>query len=400
MNMRNVWVLAGATVALGGASPAWAGTVHISTFPAGGTVYIDGVTTGRITPTTYEDLPEGTYALRIDPRVSGWEAVEVTLTVGPCTEWLSLGLVPSLQSGAVGPQGPAGPAGVAGPMGPAGPPGVDGVGGDPAEVAAAIVADPVLRAALAAPPGPRVRYVETPTARCALGLVEGWVDCVGEPGFQAIGYGFPAHRHYVELALATANRGDHACARRRGGNIDCWGYGAAEFNSPPYSRIAAIGNRLCTLDAQGVAECISAISLTSISLGTGVTSLEPHQTTNYQAVCATNSSEVVCLTQVPGRPLVSTTVNASGPHAVHVDVTSGAVYLCALSTTGRITCNTRSPTTSTRYVAVVEGPAGIACAARENGVVDCYDMRTGDPANYRGLGIYPDVEIVPGPPRL
>jgi hypothetical protein len=134
--IRSLLPKIGLVLLLGGASAlcyGQNGVLQVTSFPNGVEVWVDGSTTGKVTPMSIA-LAVGTHVVTASPS-NGWqpETRNVTITTGGNT--LALTLVPVVTQGPAGPQGPAGlqgpkgDTGVAGPQGPKGDTGAAGVQG-------------------------------------------------------------------------------------------------------------------------------------------------------------------------------------------------------------------------------------------------------------------------------
>ena len=134
--------------------------LKVSSFPAGAAVFIDGVSTGKVTPMS-ASLTLGTHVVMI--RVVGstlWQVETRTITILPGNNELTVTMVPVLTTGPAGPagpagpQGPQGPQGIVGPAGPAGPAGPEGPQGPPGEQGEAGATGPAGPAGPMGPEGP------------------------------------------------------------------------------------------------------------------------------------------------------------------------------------------------------------------------------------------------------
>ena len=117
------------------ASPAFAqntsGSLKVTSYPTGATVWIDGVDTGKVTPMS-ESVTIGQHTVVVSVPNSGWNPDTRVVTVVAGNNDLSVTLLPTVTTGPQGPPGPAGPggpAGATGPQGPAGPTGATGAAG-------------------------------------------------------------------------------------------------------------------------------------------------------------------------------------------------------------------------------------------------------------------------------
>jgi hypothetical protein len=111
------------------------GGVFVTSFPDGAHVLIDGKDTQHITPMELHGIVAGSHTITVSVG-PGWNPDTRTINVlgsdvsGRYRDThISVVLVPSITTGAIGPVGPQGPAGVAGPQGPAGASGTVGPGG-------------------------------------------------------------------------------------------------------------------------------------------------------------------------------------------------------------------------------------------------------------------------------
>ena len=117
-----------AFLALFGAS-ARGQSLHVTSFPDGANILIDGIDTGKVTPGQYS-VPMGphTVTVRLDAS-TGWSSDTRTVNVVSGENFHAVTLLPALTTGPPGPQGPPGPAStVPGPQGPQGIPGLSIVG--------------------------------------------------------------------------------------------------------------------------------------------------------------------------------------------------------------------------------------------------------------------------------
>ena len=116
------------------------GSLKVTSFPDGATVIVDGVATGRVTPTSI-NLPVGDHAVSIAAG-AGWSPETRIVTIRTGLNELSVTLLPILVAGPQGPPGIQGPTGATGATGatgntgatgetgPQGPPGPQGPKGD------------------------------------------------------------------------------------------------------------------------------------------------------------------------------------------------------------------------------------------------------------------------------
>jgi len=106
--------------------------LHVTSFPSGAHVSVDGVDTHKRTPLRLE-VRTGKHKVRVFVPESGWNAVTHTVAVVPGDNDLDVALLPAVGlsglPGPAGPQGPQGPKGATGAQGPAGPTGPQGPSG-------------------------------------------------------------------------------------------------------------------------------------------------------------------------------------------------------------------------------------------------------------------------------
>jgi hypothetical protein len=126
------------------------GIVHVSSFPSGAEILLDGANTGKVTPATLS-VATGAHQLTVEAAGSGWQPSSETITVVAGSNMESLTLLPVLTQGARGPQGPAGPSGPTGATGPTGPTGATGSAG---QTGSAGAAGPTGPTGAAGPTGP------------------------------------------------------------------------------------------------------------------------------------------------------------------------------------------------------------------------------------------------------
>jgi hypothetical protein len=98
------------------------GLLKITSYPTGAQVSIDGVATGKITPTS-ASVALGEHTVTVSVPGSGWNPDTRLVTVVSGNNDLSVTLLPVVTVGPQGPPGPAGPQGPQGLAGPAGPAG-------------------------------------------------------------------------------------------------------------------------------------------------------------------------------------------------------------------------------------------------------------------------------------
>ena len=99
-------------------------SLHVTSFPDGANVLIDGVDTRKVTPMSV-GLEAGTHTVVVQlSNLTGWNVDQRTVTIVNGENYLSVTLLPTLTTGPPGPQGPAGPEGPQGLIGPQGIPGL------------------------------------------------------------------------------------------------------------------------------------------------------------------------------------------------------------------------------------------------------------------------------------
>jgi hypothetical protein len=101
------------------------GSLKVTSYPSGAHVAVDGVDTGKTTPTTLS-LTEGDHTVAVSLPNSGWNPDTRVITISSGNNDLSVTLLPTLTTG---PQGPTGPQGLPGPPGPQGETGPQGATG-------------------------------------------------------------------------------------------------------------------------------------------------------------------------------------------------------------------------------------------------------------------------------
>jgi len=86
-------------------------SLHVTSFPDGANVLIDGVDTRKVTPMSV-GLEAGTHTVVVQlSNLTGWNVDQRTVTIVNGENYLSVTLLPTLTTGPPGPQGPAGPEG-------------------------------------------------------------------------------------------------------------------------------------------------------------------------------------------------------------------------------------------------------------------------------------------------
>lgn len=123
---RIVWLaIIAATLCLLGAPAALrAQSLHVTSFPDGANVLIDGNDTGKVTPMSV-NLAAGPHVVIVQlSNLTGWNVDKRTITIASGDNYLSVTLLPTLTTGPPGPQGPPGPEGPQGLIGPQGIPGL------------------------------------------------------------------------------------------------------------------------------------------------------------------------------------------------------------------------------------------------------------------------------------
>jgi len=109
---------------LGGAASLRAQSLHVTSFPDGANVLIDGKDTGKVTPMSVS-LTAGAHTVVVQlSNLTGWNVDTRTVTIASGDNYLSVTLLPTLTTGPPGPQGPPGPEGPQGLIGPQGIPGL------------------------------------------------------------------------------------------------------------------------------------------------------------------------------------------------------------------------------------------------------------------------------------
>src|SRR5258708_4841561 len=110
-------------------------SLHVTSFPDGANVFIDGKDSGKVTPMSVAMTP-GQHAVKVQLLGSaGWNTDTRTVDTYSGDVQLSVTLLPTLTTGPPGPQGPPGPKGDAGVQGPQGFPGlsITGPAGTPGQ---------------------------------------------------------------------------------------------------------------------------------------------------------------------------------------------------------------------------------------------------------------------------
>ncbi len=123
---RILWfaIVATAVCLLGVPANLRAQSLHVTSFPDGANVLIDGVDTGKVTPMSV-GLAAGDHTVVVQlGNLTGWNVDTRTVTIANGDNYLSVTLLPTLTTGPPGPQGPAGPEGSQGLIGPQGIPGL------------------------------------------------------------------------------------------------------------------------------------------------------------------------------------------------------------------------------------------------------------------------------------
>ena len=103
------------------------GTLRITSYPAGATVYVDGNSTGKLTPAKLSVLI-GNHEVTVKPLGDDWTTEAQIVNVKRGNNYLNFIVLPSLE-GTQGEQGPIGPQGPQGPQGEQGLPGPHGLAG-------------------------------------------------------------------------------------------------------------------------------------------------------------------------------------------------------------------------------------------------------------------------------
>lgn len=129
--IRSLLSLVVISISLSYGAPAAAanGSLHVESFPSGAEVFVDGNSTGKLTPMSIS-LEVGVHQIVVAAPRDGWESISQSISITPGKNELSVTLVPTLTEGPVGPPGPQGVQGPAGPMGNIGPIGPIGPKGD------------------------------------------------------------------------------------------------------------------------------------------------------------------------------------------------------------------------------------------------------------------------------
>src|SRR5229473_7350250 len=96
-------------------------SLHVTSFPGGANVLIDGVDTGKVTPMAVSLTAGTTHTVVVQlSNLTGWSVDKRTVTIASGDNFLSVTLLPTLTTGPPGPQGPPGPEGPQGLIGPQG----------------------------------------------------------------------------------------------------------------------------------------------------------------------------------------------------------------------------------------------------------------------------------------
>jgi hypothetical protein len=99
-------------------------SLHVTSFPDGANVLVDGADTRKVTPMSV-GLAAGDHTVVVQlSKLTGWNVDTRTVTITNGDNYLSVTLLPTLTTGPPGPQGPAGPEGPQGQMGQQGIPGL------------------------------------------------------------------------------------------------------------------------------------------------------------------------------------------------------------------------------------------------------------------------------------
>ncbi len=132
MRASNGILLCVAALITAAALPVYAqnGALTVSSFPAGATVVVDGVTSNNVTPMNVT-LPIGVHTVTVLVPGGGWTPETRTVTITTGKNELDVTLVPTVTVGPQGPQGPQGIQGSKGEQGLQGPQGPKGDQGDP-----------------------------------------------------------------------------------------------------------------------------------------------------------------------------------------------------------------------------------------------------------------------------
>ena len=107
------------------------GALKVTSFPSGAEVWIDGISTGKVTPMS-TSVSRGAHTVKVQIPNSRWDSYTHTVNIVGGNNDLNVSLLPlvnSSQQGPVGPPGPQGPKGDTGATGPQGPKGDTGATG-------------------------------------------------------------------------------------------------------------------------------------------------------------------------------------------------------------------------------------------------------------------------------
>src|SRR5687767_2798864 len=80
------------------------GSLHVTSFPAGAKVFVDGINTGKITPMS-TSLAVGDHIVEVSVPNSGWDPVFRSVTIVSGRNDLDVTLLPVLTVGPPGPKG-------------------------------------------------------------------------------------------------------------------------------------------------------------------------------------------------------------------------------------------------------------------------------------------------------
>ena len=101
------------------------GALKVTSFPSGAEVWIDGISTGKVTPMS-TSVSRGPHTVKVQIPNSGWDSHTQTVNIVAGNNDLNVSLLPLVNSGPQGPAGPPGPQGPKGDTGATGPPGPTG----------------------------------------------------------------------------------------------------------------------------------------------------------------------------------------------------------------------------------------------------------------------------------
>src|SRR5258708_3286568 len=88
------------------------GTLHVTSFPDGANVLIDGIDTGKVTPMSVSLTAGISHTVIVQlSNSAGWSIDKRSVTIANGDNYHSVTLLPTLTTGPPGPQGPPGPAG-------------------------------------------------------------------------------------------------------------------------------------------------------------------------------------------------------------------------------------------------------------------------------------------------